>query len=179
MLEGVKMRPTWDEYFMAIAIITSSRHSCRHVRGGSVIVLDNHIIGTGYNGAPAGLKNCIEAGGCHKEMHGEKYGASFGSEKCIAVHAEMNALANLSRNIHQGATLYTTIFPCPACAKNIIAHKIKKVVYLKIYDPELSKLSMAYFSEAGVEVQKMEMGAEKLKEIIFGSDGSKFGVFTQ
>lgn len=160
-------RPNWDEYFMAMAILASTRASCKHVRAGSIIVLDNRIIGTGYNGAPPGVKkNCLEAN-CRKENLGLKYNESLNTGKCIGVHAEMNALANLSREIHQGATLYTTIFPCPACAKSLLAYNIKKVVYKREYDPEESKLSMALFKEAGVKVERLDLSSEKLKQIIF------------
>jgi len=170
-------RPSWDEYFMAIAVVASSRSSCHHVRAGSVIVSDNHIIGTGYNGTPPGIeKNCIEHG-CRKEKAGIKYESAFNVGKCIGIHAEMNALANVTRKIHEGSTLYTTIFPCPTCAKNILAYKFNKVVYMKEYDKEETEASTALFNEAGVEIKKIEITKEKLNEIIFGRDAKKFGVF--
>lgn len=171
------MRPNWDEYFMAIAILTSSRSSCKHVRAGSVIVLGKHIIGTGYNGSPPGVKeNCLRAG-CRKEKLGLKYGESFGTGNCIGVHAEMNALANLSREIHKGATLYTTVFPCPSCAKNLLAYGIKKVIYKKEYNPEQSNLSMNLFKEAGVQIEKLDLSQERLKQILFNQHNVDFDVF--
>jgi len=173
------MRPNWDEYFMAIAVLISSRSSCRHVRAGSIIVLNNRIIGTGYNGSPPGVKeNCLDFG-CRKEYQGLKYEESLNTGKCIGVHAEMNALANLSREIHQGATLYTTIFPCPSCAKSLLAYNIKKVVYKREYDSEESKTSMALFREAGVQVEKLDLSSERLKEIIFSQPNVHFDVFEQ
>lgn len=172
-------RPSWDEYFMSIAILASTRASCQHVRAGSVIVLDNRIIGTGYNGVPPGVKsNCLESG-CYKEKVGERYGESFGSRKCMGVHAEMNALANLSREIHKGATLYVTIFPCPACAKNLLAYNIRRVVYTGEYDPEEANLSMKLFKEADVKVDKMDISEEKMKDILFNQRKVKFGVFSK
>lgn len=170
------MRPSWDEYFMSIAILVSSRTSCKYVRAGSVIVLDRRIIGTGYNGAPAGIKNCIEAG-CRRDKAGIEYGAQFNSGKCIGIHAEMNALANLSREIHQGATLYTTIFPCPTCAKNLLAYNIKRIVYKKEYDKGETELSMNLFKEAGVEVEQLDLNEKRLKEIAFGTKVKRFNVF--
>ena len=173
------MRPSWNEYFMAIAVLISSRSSCNHVRAGSVIVIDNRIIGTGYNGAPPGIKqNCLDAG-CRKEKHGLEYGKTFDTGRCIAVHAEMNALANLSREIHQGATLYTTIFPCPPCAKHLLAYKIKKVVYMNDYDKEESKISKAMFDEAGIEVEKLDLNKERLTEIAFDTKMRLFDVFKE
>lgn len=171
------MRPKWDEYFMAIAILISSRSSCRHVRAGSVIVLDKRIIGTGYNGTPPGVKeNCLDFG-CRKEKFGLKYEESLNTGKCIGVHAEINALANLSREIHQGATLYTTIFPCPSCAKNLLAYNIKRVVYKKEYNQEESRLSMNLFKEAGIQVEKLDLNPERLKDILFSQHDVNFDVF--
>lgn len=170
-------RPNWDEYFMAMAVIVSTRANCRHVRAGSVIVLDKRIIGTGYNGAPVGIKeNCLDAG-CRKEGMGLKYEDSLNTGKCIGVHAEMNALANLSRGIHKGASLYTTVFPCPSCAKNLLAYNIKRIVYMKEYNPEETKLSMKLFKEAGVSVEKLDLSSEKLMSFIFDQHNIKFGVF--
>ena len=171
------MRPSWDEYFMAIAIITSSRTSCKHVRAGSVIVLDNRIIGTGYNGAPSGIENNCLKGGCWREKAGEGYGDNFNIGKCIGIHAEMNALANLSRAVHKGATLYTTVFPCPACAKNLLAYNVKRVVYLKEYDKGETKSSMNMFNQAGITIEKLELNQERINQIMFGIKVNRFDVF--
>ena len=171
------MRPNWDEYFMAIAVLVSSRSSCKNVRAGSVIVLGNRIIGTGYNGSPPGVKeNCLDFG-CRKEVQGFKYEESLNTGRCIGVHAEMNALANLSREVHQGATLYTTIFPCPSCAKNLLAYNIKRVVYKKEYKHEESMLSTNLFREAGVQVEKLDLSQERLKQILFEQHNVDFDVF--
>lgn len=82
-------RTDWDEYFMAIARVVSSRSTCRRRHYGAIIVHNNNIISTGYNGAPSGEAHCIETG-CEREKlnipHGQQY------EKCVAVHAEQNAL---------------------------------------------------------------------------------------
>jgi deoxycytidylate deaminase/broad-specificity NMP kinase len=170
-------RPNWDEYFMAMTTIASTRSSCDHFRVGAVIVLDNHIIGTGYNGAPPGVKrNCLEVG-CNKEKEGSCFSDAFDIGKCIGVHAEMNALANLTREIHGGATLYVTIFPCPACAKNLLAYNFKKVVYKREYDDEESKLSKAFFKEANVEVKQLDLSSERLKDILFNKKKVEFDVF--
>jgi len=171
------MRPNWDEYFMTIAIVASSRSSCKHVRAGCVIVLDNRIIGTGYNGAPAGVKdNCLTAN-CRKENLGLNYKDSLNTGKCIGIHAEMNALANLSREIHQGATVYITVFPCPACAKNLLAYNIKRVLYKRDYDISESKLSMGLFKEAGVKVERLDLKPERINDVVFKQHKVDFDVF--
>jgi len=173
------MRPNWDEYFMAMAVLASIRSSCKHVRAGCVIVLDKRIIGTGYNGAPVGVKqNCLDLN-CRKESLGLDYKDSLNTGKCIGVHAEMNALANLSREIHKGAVLYITIFPCPSCVKNLLAYNIKKVIYKREYDKEESELSMKLFKEAGVEVEQLDLSPLRLKEILFKHQDVDFDVFSK
>ena len=173
------MRPNWDEYFMSIAILVSSRTSCKYVRAGSVVVLDKRIIGTGYNGAPVGIKdNCLNSG-CWREKAGIGYGNNFNAGKCIGIHAEMNALANLSREIHQGATLYTTVFPCPACAKNLLAYNVKRVVYLKEYDKGETKSAMNMFNKADIKIEKLDLSPERLKQIIFDIKVDRFDVFSK
>ena len=170
-------RPSWDEYFMAIAIIVSSRATCTNVRAGSVIVLDKRIIGTGYNGAPAGIKrNCLETG-CRKEKKGLDFKESLNTGNCIGIHAEMNALANLSREIHQGATLYTTIFPCPTCAKNLLAYNIKRVVYKREYDKDETRLSLALFKEGGIKVDKLDISEKRMMELAFNQHNVRFDIF--
>ncbi|ENO12070.1 deoxycytidylate deaminase [Thermoplasmatales archaeon SCGC AB-539-C06] len=172
-------RPDWDEYFMAMAALASTRSSCKHVRAGCVIVLDKRIIGTGYNGAPVGInQNCLDLN-CRKEQEGLKYKDSLNTGKCIGVHAEMNALANLSREIHKGATLYTTIFPCPACAKNLLAYNIKKVVYKKEYEKEESELSMRLFKEAGIEIKKLDLNIKKINEFLSSQNKVDFDAFSE
>lgn len=85
-------RPAWDEYFIEIAKVVSSRSTCLRRRYGAVIVKDNVIISTGYNGASRGSMNCIDRGICRRrELNvpaGERY------ELCEAVHAEQNAIIN-------------------------------------------------------------------------------------
>lgn len=172
------MKPSWDEYFMAMAILASTRSSCKHVHAGSIIVLDKRIIGTGYNGSPPGVKdNCLMIG-CRKESLGLRYKDSLNTGKCIGIHAEMNALANLSRDIHQGATLYTTLFPCPACAKNLLAYNFKRVVYKRDYDIGESSLSIELLRQAGVQVDRLDLSPNRIKEIVFNMPDVEFDVFS-
>jgi hypothetical protein len=85
-------RPSWEEYFIEIAKVVSTRSTCLRRRYGAVIVKDNVIVSTGYNGAPRGSANCVDRGICRrKELNvpaGERY------ELCEAVHAEQNAIIN-------------------------------------------------------------------------------------
>ena len=89
------MRKSWDEYFMEIAEIVKTRSTCLRRQVGAVIVKDNRIITTGYNGAPSGLRHCTDIGGCERErLHipsGQRH------ELCRALHAEQNAIIQAAK----------------------------------------------------------------------------------
>jgi dCMP deaminase len=119
-------RPGWDDYFMAIVRIVATRSTCDRLRAGAVLVKDNRIISTGYNGSPTGQPHCDgEAGHLMEEGH------------CVrTIHAEHNAIlqaAIVPGMSTDGATLYTKYSPCIHCAKYIIAAKIKRVIIAKFY----------------------------------------------
>ena len=135
-------RPSWDDYFMSLARIVATRSTCDRLRAGAVLVKDNRIISTGYNGAPPGLSHCDgPAGHLMEEGH------------CIrTVHAEENTIlqaARLGGISSDGATLYTTFVPCYHCAKKIIVAGIRRVVAGADYrNPPIHDA----FKEAGVEL---------------------------
>lgn len=126
-------------YFMKIAGLVSQRSTCLSRQAGAVIVLDNHILSTGYNGAPAGQDHCLEVGCARQEWRG----TGTRLDLCRAAHAEINAICFAARHgvAIAGATLYTTTFPCGECAKAIINAGIIKVVY-----------HQEYFDERGYEI---------------------------
>ena len=131
-------RPSWEEYFIEISMVISSRSTCIRRRYGAVIVKDNVIVSTGYNGAPRGSINCIDRGVCKRQElnipAGERY------ELCEAVHAEQNAIINCSPERMKDATIYIAGFeedstraegrPCLLCKRMIRNAQIKQVVYL-------------------------------------------------
>lgn len=96
------MRPSKDEYYLNIALAVSKRSTCLKRHYGCVIVKDDVIVATGYNGSPRGEANCCDCGMC-KRANAERYS---GYDKCPAVHAEQNALLAVDRSHSQGATLY-------------------------------------------------------------------------
>ena len=102
-------RINWDDYFLLIAAVVSLRSTCIRRKYGSVIVKDNHIISTGYNGPPTGSPHCLDEG-CFREKlnipHGERY------ELCRAIHSEMNALIRGNPTDLKGATLYLVGYDC-------------------------------------------------------------------
>src|SRR6056297_570401 len=142
------MRPDWNQYFMDIAELVKTRSTCLRRQVGAVIVKDKRILTTGYNGAPSGMRHCLELGGCLREQmkvpSGERH------ELCRALHAEQNAIvqaANSGVSINN-ATIYVTDQPCVLCAKMIINAGIKRIVFEKGYPDELS---MKLLNEAGIE----------------------------
>ena len=127
-----------DNYYLGIARAVSMRSTCLRRQYGAVIVKNDRIVSTGYNGAAIGETNCCDVGQCWREMnnipHGERY------EECVAVHAEANAIIQASAEELEGATLYlygredgSSVFrvePCKMCARMIKNAKIAKVISL-------------------------------------------------
>ncbi|MEG6617346.1 cytidine/deoxycytidylate deaminase family protein [Peptococcaceae bacterium 1198_IL3148] len=144
-------RPDWDQYFMDITKVVASRATCLRRKVGATLVKDNHILASGYNGAPAGLKHCLDIG-CMRQEHNIPSGQRH--ELCRGLHAEQNALIQAA--VHgvaiRGATIYVTHQPCVVCAKMIINAGIKRVVFAGSYPDELS---MQMFAEAGIELDKV------------------------
>ena len=137
MKKRKRLRPDWDEYFIGIAKAVSTRATCLRRRYGAVITKDNIIVSTGYNGAPSGMKDCLEVGKCtRKELrvpHGERY------ELCHSIHAEANAIIRASIEELRGATIYISGIddknsecasePCMMCKRMILNAKIARVVF--------------------------------------------------
>ncbi|MFC1453943.1 cytidine/deoxycytidylate deaminase family protein [Verrucomicrobiota bacterium] len=140
-------RPGWDEYFINIARVVSSRGNCLRRQVAAVIVKDRRIISTGYNGTPSGIRNCYE-GGCPRCASKVRSGKNL--DQCICAHAEENAIiqaANYGVAL-RGAVLYCTESPCLLCAKMIISAGIKKVIYENEY--HFNRQVVSLFREAGV-----------------------------
>jgi dCMP deaminase len=126
-------RPDHDTYYMNIAFSVRERADCTGQKVGAVIVYKNRIISTGYNGTPAGMKNCSD-GGCDRCVNrGKKYQSGSAYDLCICVHAEQNALLSAARfGISvDGATVYTTTQPCFGCLKEMLQAGIDTVFYVR------------------------------------------------
>ena len=136
--KGGTRRPSWDEYFIEIAKVVSSRSTCIRRRYGAVIVKDHVIVSTGYNGAPRGSTNCIDRGTCRRQELNVPAGERY--ELCEAVHAEQNAIINGPPERMKDATIYIAGFeeddstaeakPCLLCGRMIRNARIQAVVYL-------------------------------------------------
>lgn len=121
------MRPTFDEYFLGIAEAVSLRSDCERSKVGAVVVKDRRIRSTGYNGAPAKKPGCDT---CPRRTSGCEPGSSYdtGPNRCVAIHAEGNALLHCDREDLIGATLYITRPACDGCQKLIDATGVVRVV---------------------------------------------------
>lgn len=175
-------RPGWDELFMAEAILASSRASCFNVHSGSVIVHDKRIIATGYNGAPADATSCIELGECYKEkVTGKNYTDTMNIGTCQGVHSEKNALFNKTKNVpHKSAFLYTTVFPCNTCAKDIAGERsVGKIIYKRAYDEREIDNASRIFGESGIEIYQLNLSPERCIDIIFNHSNVKFGAWSK
>lgn len=134
-------RPSWDDYFMAMVKIVATRSSCDRLATGALLVKNQRIISSGYNGAPSGRPNCIEVGHLLEDGH------------CVrTIHAEHNAIlqvAVMQGSSTEGCTLYTKYSPCIHCAKYIVAAGVKRVVIGKVYrNPQ----AIDYLKEAEIDV---------------------------
>ncbi len=124
-------RPDRSEYYMGIALAVRSRANCLRSRVGAVLVREDRIISTGYNGTPQHMRNCDE-GGCERCANRDKFPPGMGYDVCICVHAEQNALLSAARfgiPVESGV-LYTTLRPCFNCAKELIQARVHAVFYL-------------------------------------------------
>ncbi|MCJ7655669.1 MAG: cytidine/deoxycytidylate deaminase family protein [Dehalococcoidia bacterium] len=145
-------RPDIDEYFLKIASVVAERSTCRRHHVGAVAAKDKHILATGYNGAAAGLKDCLELGCLRDEMN---IPSGTRHEICRGIHAEQNTIiqASLHGVSLEGATLYVTHTPCILCAKMLVNARIKRfVTFGKYADDSFLEL----FSEAGVKLEVRE-----------------------
>ena len=117
-------RIPWDDYWMKIVDDVAMRSTCVRRQIGALVVKNNVIVSSGYNGAPKGFPHCLDV-----ECRRDKLNIASGErhEECVGVHAEQNALLQAGRDA-DGATLYINAFPCKICAKLIINAGITRVV---------------------------------------------------
>uniref|UniRef100_A0A6C0AC93 CMP/dCMP-type deaminase domain-containing protein n=1 Tax=viral metagenome TaxID=1070528 RepID=A0A6C0AC93_9ZZZZ len=140
MIESMNDRLTWDQYFSLIACVAKQRSSCERLKVGCVIVKDNRILATGYNGHIAGAPHISKIEDGHEQM---------------TIHAETNAVCSAAKtgvNL-ENSKIYVTHFPCPNCAKVILSAGINEIYYLNDY--KNSDISYELFRSKGVKVIKL------------------------
>lgn len=137
-------RPSWDDYFMATALLMASRSPCERLHVGCVLVSTgthkNRLIAAGYNGFLPGSPHLSRVREGHEQG---------------TVHAEQNAIADAARRgiSVQGATAYITHFPCINCAKILASAGIRSVKYR--HDYKNDPIAMDLLSEAGIALEKL------------------------
>ncbi|TSA27297.1 MAG: dCMP deaminase [Ignavibacteriales bacterium] len=138
-------RPSWDEYFLKVAMLVSERATCPRMHCGCVLVRDRQILSTGYNGSIPGDGHCEDDGCIIVDNH------------CIrTIHAEMNAILQCSSHgiNTQGSTAYITNMPCTNCAKALITAGIKEIVIFSDYHDTLAE---EFFKKANVKIKRLSI----------------------
>ncbi len=154
-------RPSWQKYFIDMAYLVSTRSTCLRRKVGAVIVKNNQVISTGYNGAPKSVPHCSVTGCLRQQMNvpsGQRH------ELCRGVHAEQNAIVQAAVNgtSIQNAELYCTTQPCIICAKMIINSEIKRVFVAESYNDEMS---LEMLTQANVELIKVDINSGQLTKL--------------
>jgi dCMP deaminase len=122
------MRPTLDEYFIAMARLVASRGTCPRRQVGCILADGlGRVLSTGYNGAPSGQPHC-EDEPC--PGRGAPSGSSL--DLCAAIHAEQNAIM-FCADVRAIETCYCTAFPCASCAKLLLNTSCKRIVFVEDY----------------------------------------------
>lgn len=136
-------RPSKDQYYLDIALAVSKRSTCLRRRYGCVIVKDDVIVSTGYNGSPRGDVNCCDVGTCNRS----DMPRGRGYELCPAVHAEQNALLAVDRAHSQGATLYL------ACEEAVIytGYEGKEFGWFECESPKPCSICSKMIQNAGIK----------------------------
>lgn len=141
---------TWDEYFMAVANLSSLRSKDPKTQVGACIVNENnHIIGVGYNGFPTGIND--------QDFPWEREGDFLETKYPYVVHAEQNAILNAHASV-RGARIYVSLFPCHECAKYIIQSGIVELIYVydTYADTDSVKASKKMLDAVGVTYRQID-----------------------
>lgn len=151
-------RLDWTDYFIEITKLVAQRSSCLSRKVGAVIVKNNRILATGYNGSPSGLQNCCDKGYCLRQ-HSE---SGENLNECMAVHAELNAILQCAKMgvCCEDGTIYVTTYPCVNCMKAIIQSGIRKVIYIEEYNSPLTDKLVELSGIKCVKYKEKEKGED-------------------
>jgi dCMP deaminase len=164
-------RPSWHEYFLMLAKLVSVRSTCNSRKIGAVIVRNNRILATGYNGAVHGAPHCIDRGPdfCLRRSIGAHDADKY--NYCLSSHAEVNAVDQAARfGISlEDAVLYCTLEPCNWCFKQLIQAGIREIYFEHTYDSKNKEFDVYWrgimeshegirvFQQVAVSPQALEM----------------------
>ena len=149
---------SWEEYFMALAILSAERSKDPNTQVGACVVNEeNKIVSVGYNGAPTGYDD-------DKDMNWEREGSFLESKYAYVCHSELNAILNCNTSV-KGCKLYVTLFPCNECAKVIIQSGIKEVIYLsdKYNGTDSNLAAKKMFDACGVSYRQYDLVGKEVK----------------
>lgn len=145
-----RRRPGWDEYFMTMAVVASTRGTCDRRYVGCVIVTpDNQVVATGYNGSAPGAPHCID----------EDVGHLMHEGHCVrTIHAEQNAIAQAAKHgkSTRGCKIYVTTHPCPTCLLILAASGIHHIIHLEQYHAEDDSVSAILARDAGIRIEEYQ-----------------------
>jgi dCMP deaminase len=142
---------SWEQYFMAVALLSAQRSKDPSTQVGACIVDPRRrIVGVGYAGFPSGCSD--------DELPWSREGAPLETKYPFVCHAELNAILNRNSADLAGCTIYTTLFPCNECAKAIIQSGITEVVFLsdKYRDSDTAEAARTLFRLAGVAGRRFD-----------------------
>ncbi|MBU1105047.1 MAG: dCMP deaminase family protein [Candidatus Riflebacteria bacterium] len=154
--DHISQRPDWDTYFLRIAQLIAQRSTCLRRQVGAVIVRENRLLATGYNGAPNNVPHCFQLPtGCLRESQNIPSGQR--QELCRGLHAEQNAILQAAAFgvSLKGGDCYCTHQPCVTCAKMLINAGIKRVVFMGDYPDELS---VEMLKEGKITLERLDIG---------------------
>lgn len=141
-------RPNWDEYFMTLAVVTSTRATCNRRHVGCIIVSKtNQVLSTGYNGSAPGAAHCDDIDHLMHDGH------------CVrTIHAEANAVAQAAKNgiSLSGSRIYVTTHPCPTCLLLLASAGVKDIIHLEAYHAEEDDVSTKLANDAAIIIKKYE-----------------------
>jgi len=143
---AARVRASWDEYFMAIALQVATRSTCDRKHVGAVVVKDRMILATGYNGSIRGLPHCDDVGHLMEDGH------------CVrTTHAEANAIVQAARNGVgvDAAGIYVTASPCFGCFKLIANSGLSRIAFGEFYRDERI---FEFSKELGIELVHVPPG---------------------
>jgi dCMP deaminase len=144
-------RPSWQQYWMMMAKFISSRSTCSSRPVGAVLVRENKIVTTGYNGAPSGYPHCTDQGDNYCYRRESKVREENKQNVCPSVHAEVNCITMAAKRgiSTEGSELYITLSPCLNCSKILVGSGVKTIFYELLYESENQELD-DYWKESTI-----------------------------
>jgi dCMP deaminase len=160
--ENSRDRISWDQYFMKIAFLVAERSTCLRHHVGAVMVKDNQIMTTGYNGTMRGFPHCSDKGSCLRDEL--KIASGVDSHICWAVHAERNCIDQAARhgiNV-SGSTLYVTHSPCAYCIRDFVQLGVEKIIFYYKYPDSVIHEEIQKFIDSN---PSMRFSVQEMKQM--------------